>query len=243
MVALNNKGEEDYRMRKILMVLVAMAFVMGISSANALTVNYVDGVVQTTSGLTGYQTNDDDMYGMTISILWGNSSTNDYIWGDLGGGVSGISGGWGSIGFDGDSFTANWSLATDSRRMDSIFIDAGAGDAVFDVWDSSFGTDGSARGHAFSATYNGGFDITATYSGAVALNGDAPVGDLYRYLTIDFTGDYFRQDDSLTFRADTDSLAISGDIAPVPEPSTILLLGAGLLGLVGYNRKRFSKKS
>jgi hypothetical protein len=31
--------------------------------------------------------------------------------------------------------------------------------------------------------------------------------------------------------------------APVPEPSTILLMGAGILGLVGYNRKRFSKKS
>ena len=41
--------------------------------------------------------------------------------------------------------------------------------------------------------------------------------------------------------AGIDNVSVAG--TPVPEPSTILLMGAGLLGLVGYNRKRFSKKS
>ena len=31
--------------------------------------------------------------------------------------------------------------------------------------------------------------------------------------------------------------------APVPEPSTILLMGTGLLGIIGFGRKRFNKKA
>ncbi len=33
----------------------------------------------------------------------------------------------------------------------------------------------------------------------------------------------------------------SGSLAPVPEPGTVLLLGAGLLGIVGLGRKRLHK--
>jgi hypothetical protein len=48
--------------------------------------------------------------------------------------------------------------------------------------------------------------------------------------------------DYTEFGDDTDNLSDNGAV-PVPEPSTILLMGTGILGLVAYGRKRFNLKA
>ncbi|BHH81959.1 PEP-CTERM sorting domain-containing protein [Desulforhopalus sp. 52FAK] len=51
-------------------------------------------------------------------------------------------------------------------------------------------------------------------------------------------GDAILQINQSTFNLDYDN-----QTAPVPEPSTMLLFGTGILGLVGYSRKRSNKKA
>lgn len=227
-------------MKRLLFLAPFLASLFLVSAASAVvTVNFDAGTIQTTAGLTGFSTFGDMMDGITVMATYSNGTTETVLWADTGAGAGGAVGTNFSLTESGDTFENNWILTSENSLV-RLAIDAGTGDTVFDTtFGGSFGTEGSFLGSDFlltSAGYNG--DITATYFNAVALDGFAPVGDLFRNLDIVFGNPV---NETLTYMADTDNLQFAGDIQPVPEPGTMLLLGSGLIGLVAYSRRRMKK--
>lgn len=236
-------------MKKTFILLSAFLISLGIvSNAAAYSISYADGTTYNTTALTDYQTFGSNMDGMTVVATFLNGLVDTQIWGDTGGSAGGVSGtGWG-LSVAGDTWNSGWPLnlsLTSGVNLASLSIDAGTGNTVFDVvngyYDPPYSSPDSQNGVPFYTTSTA--YINATYSDRVMVN-NVFYGDLYRTLSLDFGSNGLSS--GFTFYADTDNLLIAGDInpvEPVPEPSTILLMGAGLLGLVGFNRKRFSKKS
>jgi hypothetical protein len=98
------------------------------------------------------------------------------------------------------------------------------------------------------------FDITDTSANTASIMIDDAAIGIHQVVFSDFTnfgGTDFEMIDSITLHLhgaqakdlDLDFVFTSGEITPIPEPSTIILLGLGGLGMLGYAWRSRRKNS
>jgi hypothetical protein len=236
-------------MKKFFGVCVLTLILTAASTAHAAySVSFNAGTTNTTTALTGFSTTGAMMDGMKVTAFFADNTIELAIWGDTGANSGSAAGtGW-RLDESGDTYGGIWSLYNNSGKgLSKLLIDAGPGDTVFDIdYAGGFGTAGSANGWTFQVYGNtdAGLNIAATYIDEVALGDDAPVGDLWRYLEIDFAanGSALASGQYLRYITDTDNIKFAGDLNPrVPEPAAIAVWS--VLSVVGLGLIRRSRRS
>ncbi len=243
-------------------LLLSVSLVFGPTIASAtITTLYDDTAPQAewlvVPVIADWATNSQKMNGMLITATFFGGGTETLVWGeDVGtGGVSGT--GWDLYMQNpaGNTLSYGFTLAaTGATDIISLLMEGAPGDTLFDV-DPLIGANSTANsrdGVPVTDSYTDawgniitdsvvetGVDITASYLTPVALPGVNPVWDLYSNLLLSFTNTIpgsnaagFTSASTLTFISDTDNIGV------IPEPATMLLFGAGLVGLLGGRRFR-----
>ena len=226
-------------MKKYLMFLCSVVLVFGmVGSANATLITNGDFE----NGLNAWTTSGDVIMGDTDDPLGSFAS------------AQGMVNQYALLGLNGTNGTSSLRQNFDVTGLDTLTLSF---NWAFDYWDNSrvaddtflsFVSDDGTPAHQISLldlTTNGTFwnpDVGLAYGYY------SETIDISSYITDDamLMFSLIEQSDSNWFTgtasvAGIDNIVVSS--APVPEPSTILLMGAGLLGIVGYNRKRFNKMS
>lgn len=178
----------------------------------------------TTSATTGA-----DMNGMTVYAQFANGDSQTLTWANSGTTSGGVNGASWSLSLTGDSFMKSWAF-TNNKGSNLVALQMdGASKVVFDTtFNGLVGTPNSDSGKTFNA--NTSLAYVATYSNLVGTMGNAPVGDIYQTLSVNFSG-AGGIGGNWIFNQDTDNVSV------VPVPAAAWLFGSGLLGLAGFARK------
>ncbi len=221
--------------------------------ASAQTNSFLPGALVNSPAIIDFQTTGADMTGMEVSWTFGGGGSGGGAWGALGGGLCGVSfGGFSvSVGCDADTFSAPWTVSNFADdRVRRLRFSGAPGRTLFDCGFTDdgcantgtgtiAGTPNSAFGRSLTSvggSYTAG--ILGTYTNRVSIDGNAPVGDLFEQLTIEFV-DFLGVQQDYQFLADTDnSLFDQPPPVVVPEPATYAMLLAGLAGFAGVARRR-----
>jgi hypothetical protein len=232
-------------MKKTFAVWLSSVFLLltaGYASATSLSTSTVDGTTVVVDNLASWAATGNTMDGLSVTVNLVDSSGSSYSetlsWADDTGVVS-TTYGWSLTMSDYEENTwyddVYWSLTSSGDySITSLVLDGIFGNTVFDTVFDPETTPDSKLGRSIAFIDNGSdLTVSAVYSNIVAVDNSDALGDLYSTLTLSFShvdGSYFNNE-TFTFYLDTDN------VNEVPEPSTILLFGAGLACLAGSTRK------
>lgn len=227
-------------LKRTALLSMATAFAVIPAASMAYSVNTDAGTGYTVGSLTGFQTDGDEMDGMTVVFDFWDNTSSSLLWADTGVGSGGVSGSlnnasW-SLNLSGDTFTAPWTLTVNNTILKKLTLIGSTGFTAFDMTDPNTGTPGSSSGATFFTSST--LPITATYKNIIQVGANAPVGDIYERLIIEFGGDGLRSS-SIDFYADTDNIDKGTFYEPsVPGPAAVLPFGIGLLAAWKQRRNR-----
>jgi hypothetical protein len=193
--------------------------------------------------MSGYTTTNAEMAGSVVTVTFANGTTSSATWTSSGAVNAAF-----SLVESGDTFSNPFQMRDLSASSITGFSFNGVpGNTTFDIVASPEDTPDSGSGLAFSSvttTGSSSLTVAVNYTNELIVGGTF-YGDEYTEMDVTLGGGGLATGVTLEYSADTDNAIASSPIvvAPsaTPEPSSLVLLGTGALGIAGSVRRRLSK--